>query len=107
MELQSNSRKPLFSRDGKFAFICWNERKEQIEGTKKYIYKYSYVKIKYPFTYEQLVSKIVRSVYSEDEMEALINNYLSDSETYSEKFTEMQAFRQEAKEIAKRVLNIE
>lgn len=53
-----------------------------------------------------VIAQIVNSRYSNDEMQAIINNYLldaSDEEAVAE-FKEMQAWRKHAKEIADRFL---
>lgn len=51
--------------------------------------------------YARLVSKYIREKYSQDDVEALINNYLSDREKYKEDFDAFQAYRAECKEKAR------
>ena len=110
MELHSNNKKPLYSREGKMALICWNEQEEILpsEGGKDIkMYKYSYIRIPYPFTYESLVSSIIRSEYNDDRMQAVINNYLDNptDEKRLQEFTDMQNWRKEAKEVAHEVID--
>ena len=54
--------------------------------------------------YGPLVSTLIRSKYSEDSVEAIINNYLSDVESTSEVFAELQAWRTRSKVIANAVV---
>ena len=72
------------------------------------MYRYSYVKILFPFTYESLVSTIIRSEYNDDRMQAVINNYLDNptDESRLQEFTTMQNWRKEAKEVANQVMEI-
>lgn len=53
--------------------------------------------------YGEIVSDIIRLNYSDDEMIAIINNYLDDMEnqTYLTKFKEMQSWRKFSKQTAK------
>ena len=111
MELQSNNKRSLYTRMGKRVLICWNERKETIQpetegGEPITMYRYSYVKVLFPFTYESLVSSIIRSEYNDDKMQAVINNYLDNptDEKRLQEFTDMQNWRKEAKEVAHEVM---
>lgn len=56
--------------------------------------------------YGNLVSKKIRSRYSQDEVEALTSNYLSDPSKYKAEWDEFQAFRSKCKEEAKKELGI-
>lgn len=111
MELQSNHRMPLVTREGMTALVCFNEREiqRQEEGTEQVItlYVYDYVRVPYPFTYSSLVSVLVKSRYDDDSMQAIINNHLSDEETpeHAEQFTAMQEWRTEVKEVAHEVID--
>lgn len=63
------------------------------------------------FDYGHIVSAIIRERYSDDEMAAVVNNYLisrldSESEQVAE-FNQMQAWREYAKGIAKEALAAE
>lgn len=53
-------------------------------------------------SYENLVAAIVRGRYNDDEMTAIINNYLLDdgNEEHSKEWSEMQLWRKEAKQKA-------
>lgn len=57
--------------------------------------------------YGELVEQLVRKRYSQSQVEAIINNYLDDSENeqYKAEFLEMQAYRKECKLKAKTILN--
>ena len=55
--------------------------------------------------YPVMVSKLIHERYSADAETALINNYLSDPETYGEEYAEYQAFRSECKQRAKEIVN--
>lgn len=59
-------------------------------------------------SYENLVAAIVKGRYTDDEMTAIINNHLLDdgNEEHSEEWREMQAWRKEAKETAKEMLQV-
>jgi hypothetical protein len=56
-------------------------------------------------TYDVLVSALIRKKYDADKMEAIINNYLADTndETAKAEFADMQAYRQEVKDFCKAV----
>lgn len=58
-------------------------------------------------TYGELVERLVRKRYSQSQVEAIINNYLDDSENeqYRAEFFEMQSYRKECKAKAKAILN--
>lgn len=58
------------------------------------------------FTYEGIVDSLIQYKYPIDKMQAVINNYLLDPEdAYAiDEFNKMQAWRKEAKEIAKEAL---
>ena len=59
--------------------------------------------------YGELVERLVRKRYSQSQVEAIINNYLDDSENsqYKAEFLEMQAYRKECKAKAKEILGIQ
>ena len=70
-------------------------------------YKYNQVKIEYDkWEYGGVVDALVIYKYPNDKMQAVINNYLlePENEEYIRAFNEMQAWRKEAKEIAKQAL---
>lgn len=54
--------------------------------------------------YGKIVSAIIRGVYSEDDVEAILNNYLSDPEGHSEEFETLQLWRNEAKSTARQII---
>lgn len=51
--------------------------------------------------YPKLVSEYIHKRYSADDETALINNYISDPETYGDEYHEYQAYRNEVKEAVK------
>ena len=55
--------------------------------------------------YGPMVSAIVRSEYSEDAVEAIVNNYLADPDGHTEEFQQLQAWRTEAKQRAREVIS--
>lgn len=57
--------------------------------------------------YEQLVTTMIRSKYTQNVVEAIINNYLSDmdNEKYKKEFDDMQLFRKECKNNIKALIN--
>lgn len=57
-------------------------------------------------TYEDIVATLVSDKYPHDRMEAIINNYLADpsDEGILDEFNQMQAWRKEAKALAKDIL---
>ena len=61
------------------------------------------------FEYGKIVDAIVTYKFPNDKMQAVINNYLlePENEEYITAFNEMQAWRKEAKEIAKQALEYE
>lgn len=69
-----------------------------------YYNNFSVVKTKY--NYNDLVDLLIKMVYSDKEMFAIINNYLldQDNEDSLKEFNEMQDVRKEAKLLAKQIL---
>ena len=61
------------------------------------------------FDYGGIIDALVTFKYPIDKMQSVINNYLLDptDETIVKEFDEMQAWRKEAKEIAKQALEYE
>lgn len=73
---------------------------------------YEYESVQLPlgvFSYDAIVNAIVSEEYPSDKMQAVINNYLLDSENEANKadFDKMQQCRTKAKAIAKQVLESE
>lgn len=70
-------------------------------------YIYDQVEIEFnKWNYSGVVDALIQYKYPIDKMQAVINNYLleSSNEEYIVAFNEMQAWRKEAKEIAKEAL---
>lgn len=57
-----------------------------------------------PDDFGPIVSTIVRSRYSEDSVEAIVNNYLAAPDGHTTEFRQLQAWRQKAKEAARECL---
>ena len=55
--------------------------------------------------YAPLVSAIVREEYTQDDVEAIMNNYLADPEGHKADFDELQAWRAKAKQVAREVID--
>ena len=55
--------------------------------------------------YAPLVSAIVREEYTQDDVEAIMNNYLADPEGHKEEFDRLQSWRAFAKETAYNVIH--
>ena len=74
------------------------------------LFEYYTVRILYSdFNYSGIVDSLIQYKYPIDKMQAVINNYLLDPEdAYAiDEFNKMQAWRKEAKEIAKQALEYE
>ena len=57
--------------------------------------------ISHTYSYNQIVTSLIRFRYSLDEELALVNNYQWDSEKYKDEYTEFQEWRNTCKEAAK------
>lgn len=70
------------------------------------IYEAYTVRVALPTTYEQITSAIIDAAYPSDQMQAIINNHLleSDNAEHEAEFTAMQEWRTNAKAIAKQVM---
>ena len=71
------------------------------------MYRYKPIKVEYDrWDYGGIIDALVTYKYPNDKMQSTINNYLLDptDETIVNEFNEMQAWRKEAKEIAKQAL---
>jgi hypothetical protein len=73
-------------------------------------FPYTWQEVTFPpgtLNYGDLVSAIIKSKYTDDEMSALVNNYLLDMEDTENKakWEAMQSWRAEAKRQAKEILN--
>ena len=77
---------------------------KQYDGTYKY---QTYTLKPAVLDYDSIVNAIVSREYTNDKMQAVINNYLLDpsNEDTTKEFNDMQAFRKKAKDWAKDLLN--
>ena len=74
------------------------------------MYQYDSIMVEYGrWNYGGIIDALVTYKYPNDKMQSVINNYLLDptDETIVKEFNEMQAWRKEAKEIAKQALEYE
>lgn len=55
--------------------------------------------------YGPIVSTLIRAHYSQDQVEAITQNYLADPEGHKGEFDDLQAWREECKRIAKALFN--
>ena len=116
MKSESTVRAALLELYPGLARINFNvveEHREAEDGSRNTVYVYNMVEIRrklpviVPFTqddYPMLVSSLVRERYSEDDVEAILNNYLADPEGHKADFDELQAWRVKAKEVAREVI---
>lgn len=75
-------------------------------------YKYECEEVEYahknPLTeddYGKIVSCIIRGKYSEDDVEAIVNNYLDDPHGHKPEFDELQKWRSIAKKRAREIID--
>lgn len=56
--------------------------------------------------YSAIIEKLIREKYSVSQVEAIVNNYLSDmaNKDYLREFNELQAYRREVKDMAKEII---
>jgi hypothetical protein len=117
MKSESTVRAALLELYPGLARINFNvveEHREAEDGSRNTVYVYNMVEIRrklpviVPFSqddYPMLVSSLVRERYSEDDVEAIMNNYLADPEGHKADFDELQAWRVKAKEVAREVID--
>lgn len=101
MILESDNKLPLTKRERNTIQICFNELPIMVNDVIKY--KYDYVRVKFPTTYSEIVSTIINDKYSNDQMQAIINNYLAGD--HLEEYNEMQEWRKLAKDIGKQIIS--
>ena len=116
MKSESTVRPALLELYPGLARINFNvveEHREAEDGSRYTVYVYNMVEIPrklpviVPFTqddYPMLVSAIVREEYTQDDVEAIMNNYLADPEGHKADFDELQAWRAKAKQVAREVI---
>lgn len=67
--------------------------------------EYSHKEDLSPSDYGSMVSCIIRGKYSEDAVEAILNNYLSDPSGHKQEFDELQDWRETAKQRAREIID--
>ena len=70
---------------------------------------YEYIKDDKDKIYECIITKIIRQRYPDNDMTAILSNYLSepDNEKYTKEFNEVQSWRKVAKSVAKYIVDNE
>lgn len=108
MYLESNNQMSLKTREENNFLFCFDEQIKNNETNDSVIYAYEAIRTPLLYTYDLLVSTIIKDKYSDDKMQAIINNYLLNDgdEEHEEKFNEMQEWRKHAKEIAKEIMSL-
>lgn len=104
MYLESNNKMQLKNRERTTFLICFDEKEIEREGF--VMYAYEAVRVPISFNYSMLVSAIIKEKYSDDKMQAIINNHLLEinNEEHEKEFNEMQSWRLHAKEIARIII---
>lgn len=105
MIITSDTRPQLVEKYIKFATQRYNVNIDVVKVKNGY----DYDQVEIPagkFDYSGVVDALIQHKYPIDKMQAVINNYLlePENEEYVTAFHEMQAWRKEAKEIAKEAL---
>lgn len=105
MRAQFDNQMPLVTREGNLLLLCFCEKQVDGETTK---YSYEAIRVPFPPKYGEVVSCIISDHYTADQMQAIVNNHLMDSESDEHKaeFEAMQSWRMKAKEIAREVLSL-
>ena len=105
MKIESMNKMGTVIRERNNYLVCIDEETEYMEegGTK---YTYFGVRVPLDYTYDTLVAAFIRERYSDDKMQAIINNYLMepDNSEHEEEFKEMQAWRKHIKEVCKEII---
>ena len=110
MKTQSNYQLPLLQKEnGGTQFIAFNERivkmSAQDEGQQQTdVYEYDSVRTPIGADYPTLVSAVIRSRYTEDQVEAIILNKGDGNPQHETEYSDLQLWRSEAKALAKKVL---
>lgn len=83
-----------------------SDSSEAVSNAVRTAYEAYTVRVSLPTTYEQVTSAIIDAAYPSDQMQAIINNHLleSDNAEHEAEFTAMQEWRAGAKTIAKQVM---
>lgn len=117
---QFDSTPSLVTNEGRTLLICFGAEEvttttpstdtESSDSTDsdstRTVYEAYAVRVSLPTTYEQVTSAIIDAAYPSDQMQAIINNHLleSDNAEHEAEFTAMQEWRTNAKAIAKQVM---
>lgn len=107
MKLTSDNKMGLVTSELKTKLICFNERAIEIEAGVTH-YEYDYCRVAKNAERGEVIDAIVRSRYSQSQMEAVVNNYLREDKTEEqvEAFNAMQEWRAQAKVIADEVMAV-
>lgn len=92
--------------DGADMLIRYDIAEADTEEGQPKQYTANEVRVKRSASYGDIVSAIIDDKYSNDEMQAIINNHLLDATSEHEaEFADMQSWRSHAKEVAHKVID--
>lgn len=114
---QFDSTPSLVTDEGRTLLICFGAEEKEVtfpttgtsdepsDETRTICEAYA-IRVSLPTTYEQITSAIIDAQYPSDQMQAIINNHLleSDNAEHEAEFAAMQEWRANAKTIAKQVM---
>ena len=109
MTTQSNTQLPLLQKEhGGTQFIAFNERNVEMpqqEGTEPIqMYEYDSVRTPIGADYGTLVTAIIRTRYTSDQVEAIVLNHGDGNPDHEAEYNALQQWRTEAKHVAKLAL---
>jgi hypothetical protein len=102
MKTESSEILPLVTRDRDKVLICFNRTEVGKEGNT--LYQYDSAWTTFPFDRSKLISDLVRSRYTADQVEAIILNG-NDTEKHAEEYSQLQAWRVTCKHIADQIIS--
>ena len=97
---------PLLTIEKQSILICFNET-TFVTSEGNTMYRYDGLRVNAPYEKHEIINDIIRIKYSQESMEAIINNHLLENESEDDKaeFDAMQEWRANAKAIAKEVMD--
>lgn len=109
MKVEFDAKQPLIQNEARTALLCFNEetiQKPAGEGSEETVAKYAYDCARTPIgaDYPAIVTAIIRSRYTADEVEAIVLNHGDGNPDHEAEYTALQQWRTEAKRVAKEVL---
>jgi len=93
-------------KEGTSIILRYNEKEVQEEGVPMQV-ECEQIIVQHPVFYNDLVSRIIRDRYSDDSMQAIINNHLleANDEEHEQAYNEMQEYRAYAKTTARAIID--